>query len=192
MVSAEDSLVSEKCSIAEEKMLELSLLAEGKTARNPKSLELTFADDRPISPVSVTQSTFLRRLRTSLARTDRSRSYLCASSGAPLIVISHFPFHTTACDESRLRRSRSSIGSTERLQQSALGESVEELRPFDFRDVECIHFEQLSLKLRRSSAMSYSGVAWKPSREERRVSEAPVNSSLTGLAYIREDSEPGT
>ncbi|KAK5969795.1 Cyclin N-terminal domain-containing protein [Trichostrongylus colubriformis] len=122
-------------------------------------------DDRPVSPASVTQFTFLRRLRTSLAKGERS--FLCASGG-PLIVVSHFPFQSTARARSRLRHSRSSIGSSERL--NTTGASVEELRPFDFKDAECVHFEQLGWKLRRSS-LSAGGVAWKsPSKEERRKS----------------------
>lgn len=119
----------------------------------------------------MTQFTFLRRLRTSLAKSDRSRSYLCSSSGAPVVVISHFPFQSSARDRSRLRRSRSSITSTERLNPNVAVESVEELRPYDFKDVEYVHFEQLGSKLRRS-VVSLGGVAWKsPSREERRTSE---------------------
>ncbi|EYB92147.1 hypothetical protein Y032_0197g1563 [Ancylostoma ceylanicum] len=136
MVSSDDGLLAEKRSLGEEKMCELGSLTEGKPKRKSESLDRSFVDDRPASPMSVTQFTFLRRLRTSLAKADRSRSYLCASSGAPIIVISHFPFQSTARDRSRLRRSRSSIGSTERLQQNTTIGSAEELRPFDFKEIE--------------------------------------------------------
>ncbi|RCN45516.1 hypothetical protein ANCCAN_08445 [Ancylostoma caninum] len=196
MVSSDDGLLAEKRSLGEEKTFELASLMEGKPKRKSESLDRSFVDDRPVSPISVTQFTFLRRLRTSLAKADRSRSYLCASSGAPIIVISHFPFQSTARDRSRLRRSRSSIGSTERLQQNTAIGSAEELRPFDFK--EYVHFEELASKLRRSSAMSLSGVAWKsPCREERRTSETPTNQyvlnySISGITPIRDDSEPRT
>ncbi|KAK6041017.1 cyclin domain protein, partial [Cooperia oncophora] len=134
---------------------------------------------------------FLRRLRTSLAKGDRS--FLCPSSGAPLIVVSHFPFHTSARARSRLHHSRSSIGSTERL-QNATGDSVEELRPFDFSEVEvCVHFEQLGCKLRRSS-LAAGGVAWKsPSKDDRRASDLRQSTTLSlasvGTVTARESTE---
>ncbi|KAK6729693.1 hypothetical protein RB195_006627 [Necator americanus] len=195
MVSSDEGLIVDKRSIAEEKKYELGSLTEGKTKTTSELFDQSLVDDRSVSPISVTQFAFLRRLRTSFAKADRSRSYLCASSGAPLIVISHFSFQPNVRDRSRIRRSRSSIGSTERIQQSAVAGSVEELRPFDFKDVEYVQFEQLVSKLRRSSVMSQSGVAWKsPCKEERRTSDAVTsqllnNSSLAGHGYTRENSE---
>ncbi|KAL6730438.1 hypothetical protein Aduo_001415 [Ancylostoma duodenale] len=96
MVSSDEGLLAEKRSLGEEKTYELGSLTEGKPKRKSESLDRSFVDDRPVSPISVTQFTFLRRLRTSLAKAD----------------------------------------STERLQQNTAAGSAEELRPFDFKEVE--------------------------------------------------------
>nr|CDJ84665.1 Cyclin domain containing protein [Haemonchus contortus] len=163
MISSDD-LVDREGTADED--IAMSSLAESRQKK--KSEDKSFEDDRPISPASVSQFGFFRRLRTSLAKDERS--FLCASSGASLTV-SHFPFHTSARSRSRLRHSRSSIGSTERLHQNISEDSIDELRPFDFKEVEYVTFEQLGWKLRRSS-LSLGGVAWKsPSKEERKANE---------------------
>ncbi|WKX92583.1 hypothetical protein Q1695_010541 [Nippostrongylus brasiliensis] len=190
MVST-DSVYGDRQSTIDEKTSTLTLVPEQQSLKRKSAVYERCDDDRPISPVSVTQFTFLRRLRTSLAKGDRSRSYLCSSSGAPLVIISHFPFQTATRDRSRLRRSRSSMGSGERLQQSTSG-SIEELRPFDFKDVESVHFQELGSQLRRS-CLSLAGVSWKsPSREERRTSELQSHLATmpAAITAARESSEP--
>ncbi|VDM78199.1 unnamed protein product, partial [Strongylus vulgaris] len=99
-------------------------------------------------------------------------------------------FELTSLVEDETRRKSDSLDrDNERLQQSAADGSVEELRPFELKDVECIRFDQLSSKLRRTSGMSLSGVAWKsPCKDDRRTSEAPANSSVSFL-NIRDDSD---
>ncbi|XGW19284.1 hypothetical protein V3C99_003258 [Haemonchus contortus] len=126
MISSDD-LVDREGTADED--IAMSSLAESRQKK--KSEDKSFEDDRPISPASVSQFGFFRRLRTSLAKDE----------------------------------------STERLHQNISEDSIDELRPFDFKEVEYVTFEQLGWKLRRSS-LSLGGVAWKsPSKEERKANE---------------------
>ncbi|KAJ1372324.1 hypothetical protein KIN20_034459 [Parelaphostrongylus tenuis] len=186
MISADDVLVEEEqSSVPEGKASTIdSVLSGARLNRRSDSSDQSTLDERTVSPVSWSHFPFLRLLRTSLTKEGRSRSYLCTTSGAPLIVISHFPFQASSTRERpRLRNSRSSIESSERVNQIKTVLSTEELRPFDFKEVKYIYFDQLGSQLRRAS-VSLSGVAWKSLyNDEAKANDLPTNQhhpSITG------------